>query len=235
LEADLIKKITVISVLALGLAAPAFGGLCPGCTIYSGTVASGSDISEFGTMESADPNITFTNITFTGDIGNYSSSGFTDPTTGVLFDGVNGNNVANLSGVSSFCYGSNCWANAPNLAVPQGGGYINATLPSNVYAVAFDMISEFSGTAQFEVYVDGYDIGTYSDATLPGSGFFGVVSTTPIWSVEIVAYNNSEWGIDDFEVGTEAAQTPEAATMLIIGLGLLFIRGLHRRLHRMWA
>ena len=86
------KKIGFIAALALGFGGAAFGSTCNNtCTVTSGTVSSGSDTSALGSMESANPSITFTNITFGGS-ANDSATGYTDPTTGVYFTGADAAN-----------------------------------------------------------------------------------------------------------------------------------------------
>jgi hypothetical protein len=116
-----------------------------------------------------------------------------------------------------------------------------ATLPSGIFAVASNVMlydgnagSSLADTITVQLSTDAT---VYSAQTLAGfssRSFIGFVSDTQISSITFfpASDQNPHLVLDDFSTGGQAAvsQTPEAATMILCGGGLLLI-GLIRR-HR---
>ena len=204
----MIHRTALVSILAIAASAiPALATL----TTYT-------DQSSFIAATAGNQN--FTNITFPpGPL----SDPYTDLVTSTIFSATTG-----LSATSSpagwptgevlkmtSCGGSNC----PTLTI---------TLASAV--TSFDM---FFGPQDFStpsVTVDNSGGGTYFNSLLQQPNgttpiFFGFVTTTPITTFTIQgAASVDQWTFDAVQVGTPNTPTPEAATLFLIGGGLLMLR-----------
>ena len=121
--------------------------------------------------------------------------------------------------------------------------YIHVTLPTAVTSFAADLFSSSSNGMTFSVTTNQtggsnvYTAPTYGPPTL---GFFGVTSDTPFTSVDLwllgTTYNGgSQAFIDNVRFGSASVQqadTPEAATFLLIGSGLIGLAFWRRRRNR---
>jgi hypothetical protein len=121
------------------------------------------------------------------------------------------------------------------------GDTVKITLPANTYAFAvnFTVPSSF-GTFCMEP-TDTFNTTTNCTYTAtafsPNSTFFGIVSTTPFQTFWVGPSSGvaPTLILNSFEVGTQAAvaDTPEVATLLAIGSGLILLYLLHRRRPRL--
>jgi hypothetical protein len=110
------------------------------------------------------------------------------------------------------------------------GDVIGIVMPANTYAFAAN-ISVLSGAAVYCIEPEStFNHSTNCDATVGLStspAFIGVYSnTTPLTTIWIGPFSSSTTlQIDNFEIGEG---TPEVATLLMIGSGLIFFRFLRR-------
>jgi len=121
------------------------------------------------------------------------------------------------------------------------GDLVKITLPNNTYAFAANITvgSSFGNfcVEPFSTFNTSTNCG--NSVVVPSSSdvkFFGVVSNAPFQTFWIGPSTSSPaLVIDNFEVGVQAAQAdaPEAATLLLIGSGLIGLRLLRRRQTRM--
>lgn len=156
---------------------------------------------------------------------------YTDSTTGIIFTNYStggsvdaGTQVKNTALVQGFSFGS-------------GTGF-EITLPANTYAFAMfgsDCSTAACSGISFNLATVG--LGTHSSygtnygLTIPSSGpaqFFGIVSDTPIASIFFASGGSNLLSLNSFEIG-QAAPTPEAATSLMIGGGLIALYLCRRR------
>lgn len=195
----------LISVLALAtVAAPSWATTVEYCS----SCGVGDDQTAFNT---ATQSVYFQNIAFT--TANLSSSGYSDPSGVIITDYVSNNSDLSVTG--------------GNLADTNSWGFA-AALPNVVYDFWFTVTAPaFSSiTVGFTAPDGGYN----NSFTVGSSGvfFFGVSSTAPITNL---SFHNSATHTDtltafDF---AEPAQTPEAATLLLIGSGLIAMRFFKKR------
>lgn len=202
-------RTALVSILVLaGAAIPA-----------SATLQTYTDQSSFITATTGNQN--FVNITFpSGALTNP----YTDLITSTVFSATTGlSGTASPSGwpsgevlkMTSCSSGTNC----PTLTI---------TLDSAV--TAFDM---FFGPQNFSnptvtVNNSGGDHlinGGMMQSSISTPLFFGFVTSTPITTFTIQgAVPVDQWTFDSVQVGTPNAPTPEAATIFLIGGGLLMLR-----------
>lgn len=161
---------------------------------------------------------TFDNITFpSGSDG----TSYTDPTSQVVFSSENG-----LTGITA----PSGWPADSALENVNSGAtnVLTITLPSLVTSVSLYLGPQ--NFSNFNIDISNTGGNTYDNGALEQSGnstpvFFGVTSDTPFSSFTITTYNSVDHlVIDGVEVGTSDAQTPEVATLLMIGSGLLMLR-----------
>jgi len=121
----------------------------------------------------------------------------------------------------------------------SGGDLIQVALPAGVLAFGFDF-SQSNSNASFCVEAQSnFDPNACAPSSFfPGTGtqFIGLVSSTPIstiWIGPITGTGTTQ--LNDFEIGEQGqvlppADTPEIATFLMIGIGLISLRFLPRKL-----
>jgi hypothetical protein len=126
---------------------------------------------------------------------------------------------------------------------PSSGGLtgLDIYLPALTTAFGMDMMSVSPWGATITVNVDGtpYPVTTLA---APNRAFFGLTSATPIAHINFTVAQYTTEMIDNFRFGTAMTQaqeqdppppppadTPEAATMILIGSGLLGLKFMHRR------
>jgi len=132
--------------------------------------------------------------------------------------------------------GSN-WGSGAFLQGPAGnvfGQHITVTLPAGVFAVGTDIMST-DGTSSFaENPTVQLSTGptVYNAQTLSGfasRGFIGFTSDTQISSITFVPANDL-LVLDNFSTGGQGVSpTPEAASLILCGSGLLLMLRLFRR------
>jgi len=106
-----------------------------------------------------------------------------------------------------------------------------------VTAFGLDLMS-IGSTAPYNINVDGTNYTSLSTQVAPTVVFFGGTFTTPISTITLTmpTISGEVELIDDFQFGTATAQqegesgdAPEAATMVLIGSGLIGLTWLRRR------
>lgn len=142
-------------------------------------------------------------------------------------------------------FNGNYWGSGAILEGPPGstaGQHITVTLPVGTFAVGSDVMqfepngpTSFAETVAAELSIDSTIYSAQTNSGFASRAFFGFVSTdTQITSITFFPANDigAHLGLDNFSTGGQAAvsDTPEAATMILCGGGLLLI-GLLRR-HR---
>ena len=205
-------------VAALVLAAlggiPAFASL----TTYS-------SLSSFQSATSGD---TFSNITFAqGSLGTSTSD------LGVTFS-TNGSGLNGDPSPTGWPTG----ATEPALVSNSGVNTLTITLPASVNALDFYVgPQDFS---YFTITVTDNAGGNFSSGAFEQTVsvqdplFFGVVSTGSITSITITGQaSNDQMTIDDMQISQASAPTPEVATLLLVGTGLLLTGHVGRRRRRM--
>ncbi len=213
---------------------------------YSTVITQYNDLASFNVATSGD-----TTIDFTGMAGDYhlwpglnGSTGLTDQNgqidTNVQFIGITGNsnspyslNVTNVSG-----YGWSGTVNALQQGeYPTSAYYIQVNFTAPVTAFGTNVFTSNPFAASFSVTLNGASTplaAPFTVATIPQPtlAFWGVTSDTPIYSADFAIQGPSSGGtnafLENFTYGTAQAQAPppppdvpEAATMLLIGSGLL--------------
>jgi hypothetical protein len=196
----------LISVLALAtVAKPAWA---TSTTVYCTASCGANDQTAFN---NATAGVFFQGITFT--VANMTASTtYSDP-NGVTLTDYNNNNTLSVTGGNLVDTGS--WGFA-------------AALPSVVYdfwfvitAPAFSTLNA-GFTAPDGAYSNSFTIGS------SGIFFFGVTSTAPI--TNLVFHNGATQtdALTGFDFASQT-QTPEAATLLLIGTGLILLRFFKKR------
>ena len=221
----MITRLILASALTLTSAAPIFGSILT--------------YTDRATMELAQPALAFSTITFDGFSGGYNSSaGLTIAATNFVgvtvttpppYDLAVGNSVANWGGGATLLNNN-----------PSPSGRVIVTLPPNVFAFGAELLAIYTAGLggpngngfQVAIY-DGSasNLTTGSASALPSSLFFGATSATPIQSVTFMVPAGTfgiQLAMDNFEIGTQA-ETPEVATLLAIGTGLIAMRWIRRR------
>jgi hypothetical protein len=197
--------------------------LASGAIPASATLTTYTDLPTFTSATSGQ---TFQNITFpTGSDG----TTYTDPTTLVSFSDVTG--LVGVASPTGWPTGSTLEANH---CTTSGGCTLTITLPSTVTSVGlFVGTDNFQG---FQVTVSNGTDPTYSSnqaqnpITTPF--FFGFNSTVPFTTFTIASEDNvSNLFLDSIEIGTsggsspsDPSDTPEVATLLMLGSGLIMLR-----------
>jgi hypothetical protein len=213
-----------ISVLVLGAAcAPASA-----TTIYCSNGCSSNNTAAFN---SATTSFSFPNapILFSNASGGPE---YTDPVSLTEF-------TEYLSpGTSIDTNGFDGFSGIGNLKTDVGGDLIEVTLPANVYAFGANLQTP-SGAATVCIEPTSTPGSANCNATVATTGssdteFIGVVSATPITTVWLAPGQNSTTiQLDNFEIGEQSeappADTPEIATMLMIGTGLISLGVMRRR------
>jgi hypothetical protein len=112
---------------------------------------------------------------------------------------------------------------------------IVATVGAGVFAVGSDVYNNAggnpdSGTVNVVLSIDGTVYTVNTVAGLSGHAFIGFVSGSAITSISFFPESADQVVIDNFATGGQAgSQTPEAATMILCGSGLLLMVRRFRR------
>ncbi len=193
-------------------------------------------------MELAQPADTFSTITFDGfanGIGYGNAAGLTIASVNFVGFTAASPPPYDLSVAASISGWGGGAAVENNNSSPTGT--IVITLPANVFAVGADLfVIHTCGPCNensngFQVAINNGAVSNFTSGNsqvLPSSVFFGATSDSPIQTITFkvpAGTNTLELALDNFETGTVAAQTPEVATFLAIGSGLIGMRWLRRR------
>ncbi len=211
--------------------------------MFRHSCSNGADTTDRTTFNTDNSTLTFTNIPFDTETSTYNSGlnagDAADPAAllGTSFLGCLSNQSPCLTStslsVADAANGGGSWDGGtdPALMVPTSAGgefdTITIALPANVYAFGVDLLYLQNGGsgALYVINVNGTQVNSSASTGLPGSTFFGYSSATAITSVTIyMPLQNVALGLDNLELGTATAQTPEAVTFLMIGSGLLMLR-----------
>jgi hypothetical protein len=221
------------ALLALGISA---------LPSYAATLQIYSDQTLFNQQLSVYSTVTFENIVSApGYVNDYDDlSGFTDPATGVQFVGINDPYSPYLAiEWPSASQTDQNWGTGAYLLGPYYGNlstqYVEITLPNPAYAVGMDLMTQTPYGGSYSITLStGDTISPIATQNLPTPTWFGVISDTPITSLRVEVLSGHS-NIDNFEFGSplgSQTDTPEAATFILIGSGLLGLRLVKRRRRR---
>lgn len=115
--------------------------------------------------------------------------------------------------------------------------YIHVNLPASVTAFSAELMTVSPNALTYQVAVQGTSF-SVPTAVRPNRTFFGLTSDAPIsfidFTVAGTTYNGGTFGlIDNVQFGSELPPTPEGATFLLIGSGLVVLRIFRKRLLRL--
>lgn len=239
-ETRFLEKILISVVAVVVCASPAFGAACTTnpCTGFSTT---GQDTTDRTAFETTNNDLNFSNITFDGVTGTYTTAGGLTTTTSdglysLTFIGCLSSQSSCASGNTKLVDGTvNNWnggadnaLTGPNTIGGANFDTITITLPAGVYAFGVDLLNanNWNPTAPFLVQADsGSQLSTATAVSLPGSVFYGYRSATPISQVTIYSGNpNLLLGLDNFEIGEQPPAVAEVSTLLMVGSGLFMLR-----------
>ena len=144
----------------------------------------------------------------------YTPSGLVDPSTGVTFTDQNGG--SSLLNV----------INATTLGLTSGFT-LGIQVPGTYTAYWFDIASTSFGGSVNE---SSSSPSSSNGFTFTSPIFFGVVTDTAVSGLQVGGGTSGVVEIENFNVaGSGSSATPEGTTMLMIGGGLLLLRGLRSR------
>ena len=208
----LAQRFLITAVIAVCSSIPAFA-----------TLQTYSSLSSFQTATSTD---TFSNLTFVD-----GSLGTSTTVDGVVFSTT----AAGLTGSASPS-GWPTGASDPALvsSAHNGGSTLTVSIPSGVNAVDFYVGPQ--DFVNFTISVTDDAGGTFTSnafiqSALTNPVFFGVTTTGNFTSFQIITFANPDMAtLDDVQIGqADVAPTPEAATLLLVGTGLLGMGYFKRR------
>jgi hypothetical protein len=199
------KFLTAAALAVLGCAVPA-----------SADVVGYTSQTNFGDVTTED---TFSNISFTqGNLGDsFSDMGVFFSSSGALMG------TTSTALTSSF---GGSWPSGTALEVTNQNDSLSITLPASVNAVSFEV-----GSSDYSITVSVTDNGGGSPDSYTFNGadltvFLGVATDASFTTFTVTdSDNGGKVAIDNMEIGQE---TPEVATFLLVGSGLLGM-GLMRR------
>ena len=225
----MLRNFRVLSLLALATLAwivtPA----------YSTTLTAYTDLASFNAATSSDQTITFTGKS-PGTITSYPG-GVSYPD--VQFFGITtALNVVDTTTFSWYSFGTGEALMQPTNSI-SGVPYIHVVFTNPVTAFGSNLFSYSSAGMSFSITVPGATQQLVNTSATAPATFWGVTSDTPITSVDFqlqgtTPTSNSVAFLDNFIYGTASAgpppdQTPEAATLLLIGSGLIGLACFRKR------
>jgi hypothetical protein len=119
-------------------------------------------------------------------------------------------------------------------------GYLQVNLPADVTSISFNLMTVFADSGEFAVTLStGGSWSNIGVASRPDMAFFGATSDVPIAAVQIwqtagmpyqsyPVYDNFSFGTAGV-VGPPPEETPEVATLLMVGSGLFLVWRFRRR------
>jgi hypothetical protein len=158
----------------------------------------------------------------------------------ITFTAANGTLQAIDTGINSFFnYGTgvalSIFYDRPNAGSPVANFHV--VLPAGVTAFGVDLFTVSPHALSYSVVAAGgtYTVPTFAPQTV---AFFGVTADAPIMNVDLTVlgtvFNGGTTGlIDNFSFGTAVQDTPEVASMVMIGSGLVLLAVLGKRRKRL--
>jgi PEP-CTERM motif len=186
--------------------------------------------------------------TFEGVVGSNGSSGTTYNTVGGYTDALGidfvgafsslaGSDVLQVIGAA---YAPSPWWDFGTGATLASGQTTNsgilqpqivAKLPANITAIALDVMTYGNIVPVTLTASDGTTL-TVSTAARQQT-FYGFTFNAPVstLTISVPSENGGYVLLDNFRIGTADVAAPEPATMLLLGLGLVFVAFLRKRRH----
>jgi hypothetical protein len=170
-----------------------------------------------------------------GDKTYNNSAGYTDP-LGMDFVGAFNSGAYLLEIVDSLFPPTPWWNFGSGASLASGPSSTNAqpsivvTLPASVTAISLDVMTYGNNVPVTLTASDG-STETVSTASRAQT-FYGFTFSAPVstFTVSIPGAPNSTYVLlDNFAIGAADMDTPESATMLLIGIGLVFMAVLGKR------
>jgi hypothetical protein len=199
------------------------------------TVVTYNDLASWSAATSGDQTINFTGKANGGAIQDYSNA------TGVAYSDVQfigitangyGLDVPDTNIMTWYSFGTGeALAQPTNRGASDAVPYIHVVFTTPVTAFGLNLFSYSSNGMSFAATLQGTNYTIATSATAPPT-FWGVTSDTPISSVNFALQGTTPNGgsvafLDNLTYGAASTggpppdQTPEAATLLLIGSGLL--------------
>jgi hypothetical protein len=132
-----------------------------------------------------------------------------------------------------------------NVQNPTFVPYIHVILPSNATAFAVDLMTAGVPGLNYKVTLSDGENFTVDTYTRPTQAFFGLTADSPITFVDFTVLGKDANGLmANFQFGKtqctdggggDTGQVPEAGTLILIGTGLVGLRGLKKFLPGHWA
>ena len=203
---------------------------------YSITLTTYTDVGSFDAATSGDTTISLTSAA--GSYGTFqglsAANGLSDPN--VQFIGIAGGGYA-LAVLDTSSFGWTGTGDAlDQTEYPTQTYYIQVKFSTPVTALSTNLFTSNPNAVSFNVTLYGASTQLAAPLTAttnpqPTPAFWGVTSDTPIYTADFALQGPSSGGtnafLDNFTYGTAQAQdppppdVPEAATMLLIGSGLV--------------
>lgn len=212
--------------------------LISGCASAGATVVVYTDRITWQSATSNVNTIAFEGIATQGQSPvQFGSAG--DTIGSVTFQGFD--NTASTQPDLEVNYPSTNWGSGAVLQGPAGsslGQHIIATLPGGVFAVGSDIMlydgtsADYAETVTAKLSTGSTIYNAQTNSGFSSRAFIGFVSDTQISSITFFPANDPapHLVLDNFSTGGQAmSPTPEAATMIFCGIGLLFMMKRLRR------
>ncbi len=149
---------------------------------------------------------------------------------GITLDGVTFVSYDGAGNPNLMAYGASSaagnWGSGDYLRGGYSPGYLLATLPgSGSTAIGFDLMSFPAGKTITVTFSSG-EVRNIATLAAPNRVFFGVITDTPVTSIQF-AGSGAFTLLDNFSYAS-FAETPEAGTWLLGGVGLAFLLAARR-------
>jgi hypothetical protein len=216
---------------------------------YSTTLTTYTDLASWQAATSGDLTADFEGLTPGGPVTSYNTASGVSSYPNVQFIGLSSSgsyllDVEDTSYVAWAAYRNFGTGDALSQLMdrPTNGSplpYIHVVFSTPVTAFGSDLFTSGPNALSFAITVLGTQY-TVATNPLPTTAFWGVTSDTPIASADFTLQGTTFNGgshefLDNFRYGTAQTQgpppddTPEAATMLLIGSGLIGLAYLRKR------
>jgi hypothetical protein len=175
-------------------------------------------------MQAGNVGLSFTPVSFSQGF----SGSLLDLGSGLTFAGG-----GTLSTITTTINPGGSWPAGNILKGFSNGGEIDITLPTGTLAFGASF-GELGGSIA-TITLSGNGGGSFSYQVSPASGvpvYIGVSSTSAFTSIKIAAdFGFEDLALDNFSFGT-GAETPEVATMVLMGSGLVMLAAIRRRVQK---